>query len=367
MTKVHEITKLGQSVWLDYIRRSFLDSGGLSDMVEQGVRGVTSNPSIFEKAIAGSDDYDDQLRELADAGKSVDEIYEALVLRDITQAADILRPVYDESGGADGYVSLEVSPALAHDTQGTLDDARRLFKALGRPNVMIKVPATPEGIPAFETLISEGININVTLMFSLAQYDAVAEAYISGLEKLAANGGDVSKVASVASFFVSRVDGKTDPALDAKGNDTLKGKIAIANARAAYGRFEAAFSGERWQKLTGQGAQVQRPLWASTSTKNPDYPDTLYVDTLIAPHTVNTMPNETLDATLDHGATEIAITAETIAQAQNELVALESAGVDLDAITDDLLAEGVKKFADSFDALIASIKDKREQLVKGAV
>lgn len=367
MTKVHEITQLGQSVWLDYIRRSFLDAGELNDLIAQGVRGVTSNPSIFEKAIAGSDDYDEQLRELAQNGASVNDIYEALVLRDIAQAADILRPVYDESNGTDGFVSLEVSPTLAHDTQGTLDDARRFFTTLGRPNIMIKVPATPAGIPAIETLIGEGVNVNVTLMFSLAQYDAVAEAYIRGLETLAANGGDLSKVASVASFFVSRVDGKVDPALDAQGNTALKGKIAIANARAAYGRFEAAFAGERWQTLNGQGAQVQRPLWASTSTKNPTYPDTLYVDTLIAPHTVNTMPNETLDATLDHGTPQVTITAESIATAQNELVALEAAGVDLDTITDALLAEGVEKFAAAFEGLIASIEQKRTQLIEGVI
>ncbi len=362
MTLVHDITKLGQSVWLDYIRRSFLEEGGLDGMVDLGVRGVTSNPSIFEKAIAGSDDYDAQMGELVQQGVSVDEIYEALVLKDIAHAADVLRPVFDASNGEDGYVSLEVSPTLAHDTQGTLDDARRFFKKLDRPNVMIKVPATPEGIPAVKTLISEGININVTLMFSLEQYDAVAEAYISGLEKLAANGGDLSKVASVASFFVSRVDGKTDPALEEKGNSDLIGKIAIANARAAYGRFESAFSGERWQKLADQGAQVQRPLWASTSTKNPDFSDTLYVDTLIAPHTVNTMPNNTLQATLDHGTPEVTITAETIEQAQNELIALEAAGIDLDEITDFLLTDGVKKFADAFEALMESIKQKREAL-----
>jgi len=278
MTKMHKLAEMGQAVWFDYIRRSFITSGELQTLIDDGLRGVTSNPSIFEKAIAGSTDYDEDLHRLVDEGQSVDEIYEALALDDIRRAADLLRPVYDRTGGADGYVSLEVSPTLAHDTEGTIAEARRLFTALGRPNVMIKVPATPAGIPAIETLIGEGININVTLMFSLAHYDAVAEAYISGLEKLDASGGDVSRVASVASFFVSRVDTAVDRALEAIGGTgqrqglPLRGKIAVANAKVAYARFRETFSGPRWEKLAAQGAQVQRPLWASTSTKNSLYP-----------------------------------------------------------------------------------------------
>ncbi|MCK4314972.1 MAG: transaldolase, partial [Anaerolineae bacterium] len=295
MTKLHELANLGQAIWLDYIRRSFITSGELQALIDQGVRGLTSNPSIFEKAIAGSADYDADLRPLVEAGKSVGEIYESLVLDDIRRVADILRPVYDgstllttgEIGAGDGYVSLEVSPTLAHDTDGTIAEARRLFAALDRPNIMIKVPATPAGIPAIETLIGEGINVNVTLIFSLAQYEAVAEAYLAGLEKLAAAGGygnppygDVSTVASVASFFVSRVESAVDRQLDElihSGQHTpeslipnpqsLKGKIATANGKVAYARFREIFHGERWEKLATQGARVQCPLWASTSTK----------------------------------------------------------------------------------------------------
>ncbi|NDJ62155.1 MAG: transaldolase, partial [Chloroflexi bacterium] len=296
MTKLHELTALGQSIWIDYIRRAFITSGEMKTLVEQGVRGVTSNPTIFEKAIAGSSDYDSELKSLVDAGKSAGEIYEALATEDIKLAADIFRPVYDESNGDDGYISLEVSPTLAHDTDGTIAEARRLFDLLARPNIMIKVPATSAGIPAIETLIGDGINVNVTLMFSLKHYEDVANAYINGLEKLAASGGDVSKVASVASFFVSRVDSAVDRALAEVGNTDLQGKIAIANCKATYARFQELFSGERWEKLAAQGARVQRPLWASTSTKNPEYPDTLYVDNLIGPHTVNTTPPATLQA-----------------------------------------------------------------------
>jgi transaldolase len=361
MTKMHDLAELGQAVWLDYIRRSFTASGKLGALVEQGLRGVTSNPSIFDKAIAGSDDYDEAFKKLVEAGCSVEEIYERLVVEDIQEAADALRPVYDQSGRADGFVSLEVSPTLAYDTQSTMEDARRLFGLVGRPNVMIKVPATPEGIPAIETLIGEGININITLMFSLAHYDVVAEAYFKGLEKLAAAGGDLSKVASVASFFVSRVDTAVDKALGEKGNTALLGKIAVANTKVTYARFEETFDGPRWQALADQGARVQRPLWASTSTKNPAYSDTLYVDNLIGPHTVNTMPPATLEAFLDHGRVATTI-GEGLDEAHEQLAALAGLGIDLDAITEKLQVDGVAAFEKSFDSLMASITKKQEKM-----
>jgi transaldolase len=361
MTKLRELATLGQAVWLDYIRRAYLESGEFQAIVDQGVRGVTSNPTIFEKAIAGSSDYDADMQPLVAAGKSVEEIYEALALEDIGCAADILRPVYDETDGLDGYVSIEVSPTLAHNTAQTIADARRLSAALNRPNIMIKVPATPAGIPAIQTLIGEGVNVNVTLMFSLDHYDVVAEAYISGLEKLASSGGDVNKVASVASFFVSRVDTAVDQALDTVGNTDLLGKIAVANAKLAYARFRETFSGARWDKLAARGARVQRPLWASTGTKNPDYSDTLYVDTLIGPHTVNTLPPATLDCFLDHG-----VVAETIQdgldQARADVAKLAELGIDLDAITQKLQEEGVASFAKSFESLMNSLAAKREAL-----
>ncbi|MEL7436779.1 MAG: transaldolase, partial [Chloroflexota bacterium] len=302
MTKLHDLyTQQGQSVWIDYIRRQFIVDGGLQAAVDEGVRGVTSNPAIFDKAIAGSDDYDSQLADLAAEGKSVEEIYEAMAIEDIQMAADILRSVYNESDGVDGYISLEVAPTLANDTDGTIAEGRRLYAAVNRPNLMIKVPATDAGLPAIRTLISEGINVNVTLMFSLQDYDNVAEAYIAGLEDLVANDGDPSKVASVASFFVSRVESDMDSAIEATGNTDLLGKVAVANTKLAYKRFQETFSGERWQALADKGARVQRPLWASTSTKNDAYSDVKYVDELIGHDTVNTMPPETKEAFKDHG------------------------------------------------------------------
>jgi transaldolase/glucose-6-phosphate isomerase len=373
MTKLHELAELGQSIWYDNIRRGLLDSGELRALVDAGVAGVTSNPSIFEKAIAGSTDYDAALEELVTRGLSGNELYEALVLEDIQRAADILRPVYDgkallttsRARRADGYVSLEVSPALAHDTERTIAEARRLFAALDRPNVMIKVPATPAGIPAIETLIGEGINVNVTLMFSLAHYDAVTEAYIAGLERLAAAGGDLSRVASVASFFVSRVDTAVDRALDSlqlPSAESLKGKVAIANSKVAYVRFRETFGGPRWERLAAQGARVQRPLWASTSTKNPGYPDTMYVDGLIGPTTVNTVPPATITAFLDHGTVALTLEAD-LDGARDQLARLADLGVDLDAITQKLQDDGVAAFAKSFESLMSSIADKREQLL----
>ncbi len=361
MTKIHELAELGQAIWIDYIRRSFIRSGELQALIDKGVRGVTSNPAIFEKAIAHSDDYDEQMQELVAAGTDVNRIFEELAAEDIRMATDLFRPVYEETDGQDGYVSLEVSPNLAYDTEGTIEEARHFFRTLDRPNLMIKVPATKEGIPAVEQLISEGVNVNITLMFSMAHYEAVAQAYIRGLEKLAENGGDLSKVASVASFFVSRVDAKLDPQLEKAGADDLLGKIAIANSKLVYQRFKEIFSGERWERLAAQGARVQRPLWASTSTKNPNYPDTLYVDTLIGQDTVNTLPLETLEAFLDHGT--VALTVESdMDEVHAQLARLKEVGISLEQATDELQQEGVDKFIAPFDSLLKTIAEKRDAI-----
>jgi transaldolase len=363
MSKLHELTELGQAIWLDFIRRELIQSGELAELVDQGVRGVTSNPSIFEKAIAGSADYDQDLRVLVDAGLSVDEIYESLAFEDIGRAADVLRPLYDESGGADGYVSLEVSPTLAHDTEGTVDQARRIYKTVDRPNLMIKVPATPAGMPAIETLIGEGINVNATLIFSISHYEAVAEAYIAGLERLAAESdGPLDRVASVASLFVSRVDTAVDRLLEEVGESELQGRIAVANSKMAYTRFGELFSGERWERLAAQGARVQRPLWASTGTKNPLYPDTLYVDELIGPDTVNTVPPATLKAFMDRG--RVAVTVESdLDRARQELARLAELGIDLEAVTQKLQDDGVAAFAKAFEGLLASVAERRAALL----
>lgn len=364
MTKLHELLKLGQSIWYDNIRRALIESGELAALFAAGVRGVTSNPSIFEKAIIESTDYDEQLRQLVAEKKTVTEMYEALVLQDIQQAADLARPIYDESGGLDGYVSLEVNPDLAHDTEGTIAEARRLYARLDRPNVMIKVPATQAGIPAIKTLIGEGINVNVTLLFAVDNYEQVATTYIAGLETLAASGGELGAVASVASFFVSRVDAAVDKQLAAAGNRELQGKVAIANAKVAYARFRAIFSGERWQRLAGQGARVQRVLWASTSTKNPDYPPTLYVDALIGADTVNTVPLATLELFREQGTVAPTLAAG-LPEAQERLRQLQALGIDLDRITGELQDAGVESFAASFASLMDGIGEKRERLLAG--
>lgn len=357
MTKLYELAELGQSIWLDYISKPLLTTGELRNFIKNGLRGITSNPAIFEKAIDNSSDYDNEIRELTNSGKFVDEIYESLVTGDVKSAADIMRPVYDETDGLDGYVSLEVSPKLAHDTEGTITEARHLFAALDRPNVLIKVPATPAGIPAIEALISEGININVTLIFSLAQYEAVAEGYIAGLEKRAKTGGDIDRIASVASVFISRTDAAVDAALEGKGNRELQGKIAVANAKMIYSRFREIFSGDRWERLANLGARVQRPLWASTSIKNPDYPDTLYVDTLIGPDTVNTLPPATLEAFLDHG--QVAANVESgLDEAKKELVSVFKLGIDLHVITQKLQDDGVDSFAKAFETLEKCLSKK---------
>ena len=364
---VQDVQRLGQSIWYDNIRRGLLDSGELKRLIEMGVTGLTSNPTIFEKAIAGSTDYDEALTELARSDKSVDESYEALVIEDIRNTADLLRPIYDRTNGVDGYASLEVSPKLAHDTAGTTAEARRLFGALDKPNVMIKVPATAEGIPAVRQLISEGININVTLIFSLEAYRQVMEAYIAGLEEYVAGGGDPSRIASVASFFVSRVDTAVDALLEERMRQgapdvkALMGKAAIANAKLAYREFQQVFGEERFSGLKDKQARPQRPLWASTSTKNPAYSDLMYVEALIGPNTVDTLPPATLTALLEYGKPGLTL-AQGTEQAEEHLEALEKAGISMTQVTDTLLADGVKSFADSFDTLLANISEKMAKL-----
>ena len=361
-----ELSKLQQSVWLDYIRRDLVTGGELERLIrEDGLRGITSNPSIFEKAIAGSGDYDPAIAELiaADPRLGPFALYEELAVEDIQLAAGQLKRVYEETGGEDGYVSLEISPDLAHDTRKSVEEARRLWKKIDRPNVMIKVPATPEGLPAIETLIAEGLNINVTLMFSLSHYDAVAAAYLRGLERCR----DPRKVASVASFFVSRIDSAVDQALDALGSDEaakLKGTIAVANAKMAYRRFREVFSGERWERLASRGARVQRPLWASTGTKNPAYSDVLYVEELIGPQTVNTVPPSTFRAFRDHGRPQARI-GEDIEGAASRLRSLAALGVDLDSVTARLQKDGVASFAQAFRDLLAALEEKRRGLIAG--
>ena len=359
MADLITLLRHGQSMWLDYIDRNLLDNGGLKRLVETGIRGVTSNPTIFHKAITGSQDYDETIIDLPQADHELDTVglYKWLTIEDIQMAADILRSIYDSSKGVDGYVSLEVSPHLAHDTNSTLESARHLWKEVNRPNLMIKVPGTLEGLPAIEVLIAEGININVTLLFSVSRYEAVIQSYLRGLA-LNPNPG---KVASVASFFVSRVDVKVDRALEQIGTPEalqLRGKIAVANARIAYQCFREMFQAATFTKLREKGARVQRPLWASTSTKNPKYSDLLYVESLIGPDTVNTVPRETLDVFLHHG--EVALTLETeLDAAKRDLETLKRLGINMEKITKELEDEGVASFADSYDQLLATLDEKR--------
>ena len=364
---IQQAQRLGQSIWLDNVGRGLLSSGEMARLIALGITGATSNPTIFEKAIDGTTDYDQALKELALAGTGTQEIYEELTQADIRATADLLRPIYEERKGADGYVSLEVNPALAHDTEGTVAEAQRLFQALARPNVMIKVPATAEGIPAIRRLIAAGVNVNVTLIFSLEVYRQVAEAYIGGLEGRAAAGGEVAKIASVASFFVSRVDTAVDRLLQQRfsqgqaESQGLLGRAATANAKLAYQRFKAIFGAERFASVKAQGARAQRPLWASTSTKNPAYSDVMYVEPLIGPHTVNTMPPVTLQAFLDHG--KAAVTLEQgVGEAEELMQTLAAAGIDMEQVTSDLLTEGIRLFADSFDKLLRGIEEKRARL-----
>lgn len=364
-TKLHELAALGQSVWLDFTQRTLVRSGDLQDYVEQGVRGVTSNPSIFEKAIADSNDYDEQMEQLAEQGKSPQEVYEALTVQDAREATDVLRPVFDESNGMDGFFSLEVQPHLAHDTKGSLAAAKRLFKLVDRPNIMIKIPSTEEGYAAIQESITEGVNINITLMFSLSQYERVAEAYISGLEKRLAKGYDIRHIASVASFFVSRVDTKVDKLLDEMQTPeakSLKGKIGIANAKLAYQRFKEIFHSPRWSHLEERGGRIQRVLYGSTGTKNPEYSDVMYVENLIGPDTINTIPRETLAAFLDHG--KVALTLEdNIDAARADLGQLAELGIDLDEIGTQLLDEGIQKFNEPYDSLLKKIAEKSAELI----
>ncbi|HKD45327.1 MAG TPA: bifunctional transaldolase/phosoglucose isomerase [Candidatus Angelobacter sp.] len=365
-----ELAKSGQSVWLDFIRRNLITSGELKRLIDQdGLRGITSNPSIFEKAITGSTDYSDFLEQLRAQNLSAGEIYERIAIRDIQDAADLLRPVYDATSRRDGYVSLEVSPTLARNTQGTIAEARRLWKAVARENVMIKVPGSPEGVPAIRQLTGEGINVNVTLLFAQEAHVQVAEAFIDGLEVLAASGKDVSKISSVASFFVSRIDSLVDsmiaarlknastPAQTKLLNDLL-GKVAIANAKQAYQKYEQLFASDRWKALAAKGAQTQRLLWASTSTKNPSYSDVLYVENLIGPDTINTMPPATLDAFRDHGRVERTIDRD-LAAADRTMSDLAKAGISMREVTDKLLEEGIQLFADAFQKLLAAVEMKK--------
>lgn len=362
-----KLQTLGQSVWSDFIRRGMIVSGEFGRMIkEDGLRGVTSNPAIFEKAIDGSHDYDDAIRSLARAGRSPREIYEALAVEDIQLAADLLRPLYNETEGGDGLVSLEVSPHLAHDTQRTLAEARRLWKLVNRPNVMIKVPGTAEGLPAIQQLTAEGININVTLLFGLPRYGFVANAYLAGLELRMAQGKPLKYVSSVASFFLSRIDTLIDPLLEKQASGTgpkaalaksLQGEIAIASARVAYQMYRETFGGARFLKLATHGAMPQRLLWASTSTKNPAYSDVKYVEALIGPQTVNTMPLETIKAYRDHGQPAERLT-QGLKEANQRLHRLPEVGIDLSSITEALEIDAVQKFIKPFDTLMATLEQK---------
>jgi transaldolase/transaldolase/glucose-6-phosphate isomerase len=351
--------ELGQSPWYDYITRDLVTSGELARLIrDDGLRGLTSNPSIFEKAIGGSRLYDDEIRAQADAGASPQDIFERLAVADVRAACDAFAGVYQASGAGDGLVSLEVSPALAHDTDATVQEAVRLWRALDRPNAMIKIPGTAEGLPAITECIGRGINVNVTLLFSVERYGEVIEAFLAGLERRREAGQPLQSIASVASFFVSRVDGKVDPALDRLGDPRrLRGRIAIANACAAYRRFEWSLATPRWERLARAGARPQRPLWASTSTKDPRYPDVHYVEALVAPRTVNTLPPETFAAYRDHGRPAVRI-AEGMAETPALLAALAELGIDLPAVTRELEADGVAKFAASYRSLLAGIEAK---------
>jgi transaldolase / glucose-6-phosphate isomerase len=368
-----QLLDYGQSMWLDYIRRELFTTGKLKQMIaDDGLRGMTSNPAIFEKAIADSSLYDDMLRSLA-SRKDLDATgkFEQIAIRDIQDAADALRPVYEESKFRDGYVSLEVSPYLARKTKETIDEARRLWKTVQRENVMIKVPGTAEGLPAIRQLIGEGLNINITLLFAQEVYEKVAEAYIAGLEEVAARGGNLKKIASVASFFISRIDSLVDSQLnerlknasDASQQSLLKsllGKVAIANGKLTYQRYQRIFSGPRWQALAAKGAQTQRVLWASTSTKNPNYRDVIYVEELIGPDTINTMPPATIDAFRDHGRLRNSLT-EDVPGAQKVMDDLARAGISIKEVTDKLTQDGVKLFADAFDKLLAEVEKNTAQ------
>jgi transaldolase len=357
-------TEQGQSPWLDNLTRPYLRDGTLSRLVAEGIRGVTANPTIFARAIEGSDAYDEQFAALRGSGRVVADAYWDLVVDDVNDALRVLRPTFATSDGTDGFVSIEVAPELARDTAATIAAARALHTRIDQPNLYVKIPATPEGIPAIATAVAEGLNINVTLIFSLARYDQVIEAYVSGLETLAARGGDITSVRSVASFFVSRVDSEVDRRLEALGSPAalaLQGRVAIAQAKVAYRLFGERFGGERWAPLADLGAQVQRPLWASTSTKNPAYPDTLYVEELIGPRTVNTLPEATIAAFEDHGRLARRIDAD-VDGAVAVLEALDALGLDMDDVGATLENEGVAKFHESFDHVLGALATKAQLL-----
>jgi transaldolase len=360
-SRMARLLELGQSVWLDYLRRGMLRSGELAELISAGLRGMTSNPTIFEQAIKAGAEYDDTIARLAASGRSDAEIFDAIALEDVRAAADLFRPVYDHSGGGDGFVSIEVSPALARDTGGSIAEAERLWRELDRPNVMIKIPGTEQGWPAIEQCLTKGININITLLFSVEHYLKVAEAYLAALEARVARGEPIERVASVASFFVSRVDTEVDARLgriDRPEAKELAGTIGIANARLAYAEFERIGASERWRRLAAKGAKVQRPLWASTGTKNPAYSDVLYLESLIGRDTVNTVPPDTLRKFEDHGTI-----APTLAgheeDARRRMERLSRLGVDFDDVTRKLEHEGIEKFASSYEALVAAIGRKR--------
>ncbi len=359
---VKQLLNEGQSVWQDDISRQLIENGSLKAAIDDtGIRGVTSNPTIFQKAIAGSDTYDEEIKSLLAEGKDAAEVFQAVAVKDIQDACDLFRPIYDESKRADGYVSIEVLPGLARDTEGTIENARTLWKAVNRPNLMIKVPGTVEGVPAIKQLLTEGVNVNITLLFSLNNYETVAEAYIEALQARTELGEPVDHIASVASFFVSRVDTAADKQLNDIGSEealALRGKAAIANAVLAYEKFQELFSGDAWDALAAKGAMVQRPLWASTGVKNPDYPDTLYVDTLIGPDTVNTAPLATIKAFLDHGTVKRTVDTD-YAGAHKVMEDLAKVGVDIDAITAKLEDDGIATFMTSYDDLLETVDGKK--------
>jgi len=364
-SRLHQLSELGQSVWIDFLSRQLLRSGELARMMEEdAVVGVTSNPTIFQKAISEGDAYDEQFKEVLAEEDDPKEVFLRLAVQDVQDACDLLRPAWDGGGGQDGYVSIEVDPNLAYDTQATIDEAQRLHELVDRANCFVKIPATEAGLPAIEEMIARGRSINVTLIFSLQRYAEVVEAYLRGLERLVESGGDPGPVASVASFFVSRVDTEADRRLEEVGApDELKGKLAVANAKLAYQRYEELFAGERWEALRAKGARTQRCLWASTSTKNPEYRDVLYVEELIGPETVNTMPEETIQAFQDHG--EVALTLERdLDDAQRVFDGIAEAGVDYDDVVDTVEAEGVEKFVKAFEELIDGIRSKQGELAR---
>jgi transaldolase len=362
-SRLHELEAKGQSIWFDTLSRHLIESGGLKKMMAaDAVTGVTSNPSIFQKALAEGDAYDEQMKELLKTSDDPSEIFFALALEDIRDACDVLRPAFDARKGADGFVSMEVEPGIAYDTERSFEQARWIAQEVDRPNLMVKIPATVPGLPAIEDCTAHGTSINITLIFSLERYKAVVEAYLRGLERLVASGGDPAKIASVASFFVSRVDTEADKRLEALGNTKLQGKLAIANAKLAYRHYLDSFSGPRWEFLAGKGATKQRCLWASTSTKNPAYRDVIYVEELIGPETVNTMPLETIEAFQDHGEVRGDTVLDGVEEAQALLGQLAEGGVDYDDVVATLEAEGVQKFADAFDQIVESIHAKRGSL-----